>query len=263
MSRTAAGLRLVRFIRAFVLTRRAYRALLHYRRPFGSLHDARRAIGQLDGTAHESSNNIDFHAGMQMEIRPSDYAALFHISPLLPRLTRIFDLGGNVGNLFYSYSRYVEFPPELAWQVFDLPRVVARGTTLARERNASQLRFASTWQDANGSDLLIAAGSLHYFDVPLWGMVSELPRPPHYILANRTPFTEGQPFATVQDSIGIQVACIVYNKSDMIRGFERIGYELIDQWRVPELGLNIPGYPELSAPEYSGFFLKFRSDHGG
>ncbi len=256
VSRTGAGLRLVRFVRSFVLTRRAYAALLHYRRPFASLHDARQAIGQLDGTAHESSSNIDWHSRMQAAIRPSDYAALFQLRPLLPQLTRIFDLGGNVGNLFYSYAGYVEFPPELTWQVFDLPAVVASGTALARKRNASQVRFTSTWQDADGSDLLIAAGSLHYFEAPLWAMVSELSNKPRYILVNRTPLNEDRAVAAVQDSIGIQVACFVYNRSDMIRGFERIGYELVDQWRAPELGLTIPGYPELSAPEYSGFFLK-------
>ena len=256
VSRTEAGLRLVRFMRSFVLTRRAYAALLHYRRPFASLHEARQALGQLDGTAHESSSNIEWHARMQAAIRPSDYAALFQLRPLLPHLTRIFDLGGNVGNLFYSYARYVEFPPELTWQVFDLPAVVASGTALARQRNASQVRFTSTWQDADGADLLIAAGSLHYFEVPLWAMVSELSSKPRYILVNRTPLNEDRPVAAVQDSIGIQVACFVYNRSDMIRGFERIGYELVDQWRAPELGLTIPGYPELSAPEYSGFFLK-------
>jgi len=34
-------------------------------------------------------------------------------------MRNVFDLGGNVGNLFYSYQSKLSFPATLTWTVYD------------------------------------------------------------------------------------------------------------------------------------------------
>ena len=38
-----------------------------------------------------------------------------------------------------------------------------------------------------------------------------------------------------------------------------IGYDLVDSWTVHELSVQIPCYPELSAPTYTGLYLRLGS----
>lgn len=258
LSRTRGGLSLIRHLRQRRLTAPLYRALVGHHQVFASLHEASAAVAPYANQGHHNPANAELHLNLSQTARPSDYPALFHLRALLPALHRVFDLGGNVGNLFYCYSKYLELPQELEWQVHDLPSNLLRGAALAKECHAHRLRFSETWMDASGADLLLASGSLHYFEHPLPEMVAELPVRPRHILINRTPLTDGPPVAAVQEAGAFRVACMLYNRQTLIRDFKRLGYEMVDRWQVPELSLDIPGYPEHSVRAYSGFFLTHR-----
>jgi hypothetical protein len=52
---------------------------------------------------------------------------------------------------------------------------------------------------------------------------------------------------------------MVYNRDEMIKGFEQLGYTTVDVWQAVELSLIIPGYPDKSATSYSGMFFKQKS----
>jgi putative methyltransferase (TIGR04325 family) len=251
-------LRLVRPLRGSVLSRSFNRAVLGYQRPFASLSEACAAVAPYANQGHVNAENQEVLLHTTEAARPSDYAAMFHLKPLLPTLRHVFDLGGNVGNLFYCFQKYLDFPPGLIWTVNDLPDHVAQGTALAQRRGASQLRFTSDWQPAAEADLLIASGSLHYFEQTLPLMVEQHASRPAHILINRTPLTDGAPVAGVQDAKTFRVACMLYNRLDMIREFDRIGYDLVDSWKAAELSFEMPGFPEHHVPEYSGMFLRKR-----
>lgn len=257
IGKVGAGARLIRIFRDLPGTRAVFRWATGYMRPFASLADAQQAIsGQIANEGHENPLNIEFHIHADRPLRPGTYAALFHLRGLIPGTKLVFDLGGNAGNLYYVCRDYLDLPPDLVWHVNDLPAYVAAGQDLAAKRGATQLRFSRSWQDADGADVLIASGSLHYFATPLPELISQLRRPPKYVLINRTPLQDGTQVATVQDAQVFRVACVLYNRDDLIRGFEVAGYELIDVWRVPELSLFIPGYPEHSVQHYSGMLLR-------
>jgi putative methyltransferase (TIGR04325 family) len=189
---------------------------------------------------------------------PSDYPALFHIQTVLPHLRSLFDFGGNVGNLFYCYSKYLELPPELIWTVYDLPKNNEIGEQLARNHGETRLRFTDQFSHADGTDLFIACGSLHYFEQPLALMIAGFLTKPRYVLINRTPLIDGPALATVQDGGTHRAACILYNRTHLIREFEAIGYELVDTWWATERSLIIPCYPDRSSHAYSGMFFRLR-----
>lgn len=262
LGRFGAGQYLLRRFQTFPLTRSLYEGLLGYRRPFASLEEAEAAVSRYTQGGHEHPQNVKNHLGMYSRARPSDYAALFYIRPILPGIKRIFDLGGNAGNLFYSYSNYLSWPKGLTWQVFDLPANRTAGEAIAQERGAHQLQFTGDWRSADGADLLIVSGSLHYLHQPLAEMIGELTERPAYILINRTPMTDGAPVATIQDLGIFRIACMIRNKAEMIRELEHLDYVVVDEWKAAELSLEIPGYPEHGVPAYTGMFLR-RNDVAG
>lgn len=256
IGRFAPGRSLLRVLQRSAVTARGYRALVGYRRPFASLAEAKLALHAYAALGHEGITNVRHHLELSERARPSDYAALFHLRPLVPDLGKVFDLGGNAGNLFYCYARYLPLRPDLRWTVLDLPANMAAGAEIARERGAAALHFAGDWTQASGVDLLLVCGSLHYFDKSLPEMVGELPVRPAHILINRTPLVEGAPAAAVQVASGFRLACMLYNRRDLLGGLEALGYRVVDEWKAPELSMDVPGYPEYSVPAYSGAFLR-------
>ena len=262
IGRFGAGRSLLRGLQNQRLTAPLYQAMVGYRRPFGTLAEARAAVtahGPAEAQGHESLTNVRHHLELSERARPSDYAALFHMRALVPELRTVFDLGGNAGNLFYCYQRYLTLRPDLRWTVLDLPGNMAAGEELARERGAEALRFAGDWSEASGVDLLIVSGSLHYLEKPLPEMVRELAVKPAHILINRTPLVEAAPVAAVQVASGFRLACMLYNRAELLGQLAALGYRVVDEWKAAELSMEIPGYPEYNVPAYSGAFLR-RSD---
>ena len=229
--------------------------LTGYRRPFATLAHAKDALGAAENRGHLSPDSISAHLNLSEHPRPSDYAAFFYLAPHVPHMRRLFDVGGNVGNLYYYYTKYLPFHPDAEWLTMDLPAVVEVGWRIAEQRNASRLRFTTDFSDAENSDLIVASGSLHYFSEPLPAMIGRLRRRPRHVLVNRTPMTDRPGFATTQDARTYRVACMVYNRAHFIKLFEDIGYRLVGQWEAPELSIDIPLHPGHSVKAYTGMFF--------
>lgn len=239
------------------------RLLAGYNRPFRDLREAAKAMAEYEGAGHVNPVHAMTLMGESARASASDYAALFHIRPILASVQRVFDFGGNVGNLFHCYAKYLDLPADFRWTVYDLPNNLAMGRALASEMGEGRLSFTSSLPDADGADLFIASGSIHYFETPLPEILAELSSKPAYILINRTPLVEGPTFATVQDAGPSRMACILYNRADLIQRFEQIGYELVESWSAFERSLRIPCYPDRSVAAYSGMFLRLQHPRSG
>jgi putative methyltransferase (TIGR04325 family) len=251
-----AGFRLIEKLRRLRAARRVLAAIVGYNRPFRTLANATAAIVGYESGGHANADYVSVTAEEAQRIRLSDYPALFHIRPLLPGIRRVFDLGGGIGGLFYCYSKYLDIPASLIWIVYDLPATREIGEQLARERSESKLVFTNRLADAEGVDLFVACGSLHYFERPLDDLIAGLASKPRYVIINRTPLVDGPTVATVQDGGTYRLACILHNRAEIIRRIEALGYELVDDWRTTELSVIIPCYPDLSAKTYSGLFFR-------
>lgn len=234
--------------------------LVGYKRQFASLPEARRSIGEPAGSGHSTQAAIDTHLALSTVARPSDFAAFYYLSRYAASVHRVFDLGGNVGNLYYYYKNYLNFAPDLEWRVWDLPQVVAAGRRIAAERQATGLQFTNEFADASGVDLLIASGSMHYMDTPIASMIASLPIKPRFVLINRTPLTDGPAFATIQDASTYRVACMVCNKGALIGAFKAAGYRLVGDWEVAELALQLPFHTSHPVLSYSGVMFELMSE---
>jgi putative methyltransferase (TIGR04325 family) len=251
-----AGRNLIVRLRSNPATRLPLKTCLGFRREFPSFAAAQACSSRYIHAGHEHPDEIRFHASMSDTVRESDYPVLFHLAPLIPKLRRVFDLGGNVGNLFYAYQHKLNFPPALLWMVYDLPVKKPLGERLAAQRAESRLRFCDTLDEANGCDVFIISGSLHYFERPLDQILATLKDLPKHVFVNRSPFSLGPDFITVQDSRSYLVPCKFHSRTALINGMHALGYELQSEWPVYERRLPVPTHPDLSPRTYSGFYFR-------
>ena len=252
----AVGQRLITRMRSNRASRVVLDASLGFRRVFPSFADARACASKYIPSGHEHPDEIRFHTSISDTVRESDYPVLFYLAPLVPALRSVFDLGGNVGNLFYSYQSKLSFPASLTWTVYDLPMKKPLGEKLASERAESRIRFATTLAEASGCDVFIASGSLHYFEEPLYGILGSLERLPEHVFANRMPCSSGSDVITVQDNRSYLVPCKLHSRTTLITGMQTLGYELQSEWPVHERRLPVPTHPDLTSRTYSGLYFR-------
>lgn len=229
--------------------------LLGFRRPFASLEASADAAGRFFVEAHQTHRNLHDHFRFSQTPRTSDYPVIYFLSRIRGPF-RVFDLGDNIGTLFYCYRPYLVDGDPVFWLVADLPATIRAGARLARLRNlADRLRFTAEFEPAEPVDVFLASGSLHYFDLSLPDMIGRRAHRPSHVLVNRTPLTDGPMTHTVQDSGFGLTACTLYNRADLIAGMRALGYELVDHWSIYEMKVEIPLYPERSAPCYRGLYF--------
>jgi len=202
---------------------------------------------------------IDSNFWLSIKSRPSDYPVLFWLNRLvLSEGLRIFDFGGGIGQTYYQYSRFLETGELAQWTVMDLPEVIA-GRDVAREQAATALRFTSSLRDCADCNVFLAAGSLHYWEQSIAELADALGGLPQHVFINRSPTRQqAQSFVTIQKGKHWAVPCIVRSGKELEHEFAQLGYEVVDQWSVPEKSLEFPLLPDHVAP-YVGYYLRRRA----
>ena len=255
LGRSSSGRSLILFIRSSPILRRFADFFLGYRRTFLTFADAQASASRYIPAGHEHPDEMRFHTAMSDTARESDYPVLFCLSDAKEGLRRVFDLGGNVGNLFYCYQQHLKFSDDLVWMVYDLPSKKSIGEKLAAQKNEHRIRYVNAISAASGADLFIASGSLHYFEEPLNQMLGHLDELPQRVVVNRTPCSEGEDIITVQDNRSYLCPCKLPSRTKLIAGMQELGYELRISWPIHERKLWVPLYPDWSRSYYSGFYF--------
>jgi putative methyltransferase (TIGR04325 family) len=192
-------------------------------------------------------------------VLPYDYPVLFWLRPLFGVELGVFDLGGNVGVHYYGYRKYLPYTDSMRWTVCEIPLLIAKGKNIAAEREAAHLAFTEHLADADGYDVLLAAGVLHFIDAPtLAEGLKPMSRKPKHVLLNKLPLYEGEDFVTLQNAGLTTLPHHVYDRSRFLASFTSLGYELVDEWVIPDFSCVIPGHPDKRVPAYSGCYLRLR-----
>jgi len=228
-------------------------ALLGFRGSFASLAEAAKVARRFLPFDHDHPDETRLSLALAELTRESDYPVLYQLAPVARRLSRVFDLGGATGNLFYSYDRHLHFSPELVWTVCDLQPQRDAGLAFARERGEKRIRFTDKLEDGEGADLFLVSGALHYFEEPLHPLLRRFRHRPAHVIVNRSPFSRGPALYTVQDARTHLVACELHGRSEFIQGMQELGYQLQAAWPVFELHAWVPLFPEYCDRHYWGF----------
>lgn len=225
-----------------------------FRGVYSSFAEASRQIppDRLEGYDNEASAQRLAHERLQ--VFPYDYPVMFWLARALPECRLLFDFGGNVGISYFAYRRYLPYPPGLTWLVFDLPAVVEAGHRVASQETAPGLQFTTTLGQLAHADILLAAGSMQFPAEPFGWLRSAAALPRHIIL-NKIPAYD-LPAAVTLHNMGTALCPYhLFNRTELVREFERRGYRLVDEWRSPDLGCRIPYFPRHSIPAYTGFYF--------
>lgn len=238
--------------------RKSLNWLANNRGVFSTFEEGWEAARQVLPAGHEHPAEIAVHLEMSKTLRPSDYNVLYWLLRIGDRGLEIFDYGGNIGNLYYSYLPYLNGVEKLDWTVFDIPSVIAEGEKLARERNAAGLKFTSSPAENKNLQVLLVSGAFHYWEKSVAEFLRQFADRPEHIFINRTPLHETLgPFVTVQRTQACAFPCMVHNAKELIAAFAAEGYVLMDRWQTWELSLKLPLFPNETVPFYSGLYLKY------
>lgn len=191
-------------------------------------------------------------------ITVSDYPVVYWLSRLLASgQQRLFDLGGHIGVKYYAFQRYLQYPEALHWVVHDVPAVVAAGRRHAAEHDPRrQLEFADSPDQASGSDVVMATGSLQYLNYSLAELLARLPQPPQHVLVNLTPMHPDRSYFTLQH---IGIAICPYRVSavpEFTAAMQALGYAVVDRWASRERNVRVPFRPECDIDCYHGFYFR-------
>ena len=238
--------------------RRILNRIIQPRGVFATFEEAWAAARRSAYAGHDHPDYIKIHLELSEGLRPSDYAVLYWLSRVSPGDFHIFDYGGNVGNLYYSYSTYLKGQSRIVdWTVFDLPKTIEEGGRIASERGVSDLRFTNSLRSFSASHVLLISGAFHYWEQSVQAFVEQFPHQPEHIIMNRTPVHDTRPsFITVQYKKSYAVPCVVRNAAKMLSAFSAMGYTMVDRWPALELALRMPLFPDRTVPSYSGFYFR-------
>ncbi len=180
---------------------------------YASFREARTASRRARPFSHQDRELIAADFELSLACRPSDYPALFWLLSLSRQgPLRVVDFGGGAGQAYYQYRPLLGNTAISEWTVVELPASIEFGRRLADKRGAEGLSFAEALTSGGEYDVLLAAGSIHYWEGPITELSSVLGRLPDHVIINRSPFrSERGSFITVQRGASWAVPCLVRN----------------------------------------------------
>lgn len=214
-------------------------------------------VGYNPSDIHDHSSIGKLTSGWEIgEFNSGDYPILLWLQSALADGSTIFDLGGNLGQAYYAYKKYLQYPQDLKWVVCDLPEIVKAGEKLAEKNDSSGLSFTVEFSDVEGANILLTNGTLQYLEPSCAGLLEQLKIKPKHILINQLPLYEGESFITLQNIGYAYVPYKIQNRAEFIRSLNALSYELIDSWHDYRT-CSIPFHPERFVSGYHGFYFRF------
>lgn len=226
-----------------------------YRGVFSSFEEAARSAPHHKPVGYDNHISAQIYANRLERILPSDYPVMYWLERFfLGGCQTVLDVGGNIGNCYYAYSRYLTAPRRLRWVVSDVPAVIDMGRTIARTHDrALALVFVDRIEDAESADILLANGALQFLPVTTPELVVSLKAQPKYMIVNRMPLHPTESFFTLQAIGSAFCPYRIDAEADFVNAIASLGYRAVDRWQVPELKCVIPFFPHHSVNGYAGF----------
>lgn len=168
----------------------------------------------------------------------------------------ILDAGGHMGTKYISFADLLPLN-DLNWSVYDLPAILKAARSHQAHGNVpEEIRFIDAPSDAADVDMLLASGLLQYLDVSLSHLVEQMAAPPRYILLNKVALCDGDSFVTLEKIGNASVPYQIRARAAFESELSDMGYRIVDQWPIPDLGHRISTHPWLPASQSVGYMLE-------
>lgn len=228
-------------------------------RIFQTMDEARESVlrHRPETLGHLDEKLIAANFSDYSNIQMSDYPVLLWLSTIL-RTEKIdlFDFGGGVGQTFVSFSRYLPEDGLVRWTVQDLPSVVSHAEEIFSSKGLPPcLKFTSAMASASTCNVVLAAGSFHYWEKSIADFFKAMGKKPAHFIINRSPMqSQGKSYFTVQEGVDWAVPCQVRSLEQVKSEMQAEGYTLVESWVDPVKSLILPLFPAYSCP-YRGLYF--------
>lgn len=233
-----------------------------YRGIYDSFHEAQQqAISQLANEYDVINQNKGEHLEQELPVLDKrvldiDYPLLFWLSRLMQPSQRLLELGGSIGQGFYSFENFFSYPDGLQWVIAELPAAVEAGRKIANQKDETRLAFidSNDMGEEDAADIFMTAGTLQYMDTSIADTVSQLQRLPKHVLVHNLPAHPTEDFWTLQYLEVCEVPYHISSQANLVSDMEKAGYRLVDRWKNPRR-IEIPYHLEKTVEHYHGFYF--------
>lgn len=226
-----------------------------FRGVYPTFAEAERSIPRGERVGYDHAELAGLYRHRMEKANESDYGVLFWLRGLLERGSFVFDYGGHVGVSYYGWRRYLGYPPDTRWLVYDVPAIVKAGAELAALRGTPGLEFTSDVADGRGCDVFLSAGALQYVDESLSSILGRLRSRPRHVILNKMPLYDGESFVTVQSTGRAFHAYRIFNRAELVKSMTDLGYRVVDDWSNREQSCTIPFARGRDIDAYSGYYF--------
>lgn len=215
-------------------------------------YDAARAAIPADRLAGWDSDEAAGVFEAPLPRQPSVYPVLFWLLRLLRAGDRIVDVGGGAAITQRQYTARAALPFGATWTVMETPAVARFGARLATEGKLTGVSFVDGPDDAGLCDVLLSAGALQYMADGAELLDAMLAKQPRIVILNKLPLSDAADYWTLQNFGPAVCPYRIWNREAFMAAVTGRGYVLMDSWMVSELTCDVPFYPDLYVPAFTG-----------
>lgn len=225
-----------------------------FRGVYPSFSEALQDLPPSSPTGYDQPGTSQMYWEVMQHPREWDYPVLYWLSRLEGEIDNVFDFGGHVGILFYGLSPFLRFKNGFSWIVYDVPEVTHEGQRIAENQHIAGISFTNSFERASGCDVLLASGSLQYFEEPFFEMLPRLDEQPKRIIINMIPLHHSEEFVTLNSMPASYCPYKVYNKQHFLDGMEQAGWVLKDLWENQGKACHVPFHEHFNGSRYYGMY---------
>ena len=197
------------------------------------------------------------------KIMDYEYPIFFWLVQIFPEIQKdgsikIFDFGGRLGGHYSKFSSFIK-SYDFSWLVCEVEKMASMGKNKFENE---QLKFTSSFEEANNSDIFLSSGAIQYVEgLSLPSSLKVLRSKPKYVLLTRLPMqNKVKQFVTLQNQRIAFIPQYVFNKNDFIKDMDDAGYKLMIEWDDFSDSCIIPFHRDKSARLYTGFYFKLKGN---
>ena len=210
--------------------------------------------GRLAGYDHAEIAQVSLP---QMSRRHgADYPVMYWLSQLLKEPRPVVDVGGHMGTKYLAFRDVLDVSA-VDWTVVDLPQIIGAAKDLQRDGALpAALRFQSDYDDLPEGAIVIASGLFQYFDGNFADFLAQFTNKPKHIVVNKVATTADTSFFSLEKIGNSRVPYHIRNIAEWKAVISTTGYEIADEWTIPELSHRIATHPRISPSVSRGMYLK-------
>lgn len=186
----------------------------------------------------------------------TEYPIFFWLDRILqknPHL-QVCDFGGGDGRHYFAFTSHSSH--RIQWNVCELEQNVKLGNALAQKMGIDNLHFSQT---PNAAQIFLSSSAFQYIE-NLYSLLEDYLTGGgvEHILLTRLPLQDSTPtFVTLQNALNqFYTPFRIFNRSEFVNFFTKLGYELIDEWKDPFDCVIIPFHRNISVTCSGGMYFR-------